>query len=152
MGFASGGFFGGGTKTSSSKAYTTTTTKTMDQRLGIEGGVGGGQVIGPESSVATGPGVAARTGDYSPLTQWVTGNKYKVGLTGMEVQGLLQQQSAGFVAAADMSAASNAKLAQLATTALSAQQGMPVDWGKYIVPIGVIIGIVMVVRSRKRGR
>ena len=140
------GFMGSESKSSSTSQ---TITKPADQRIGVEGGLAG-QLIGPEAVVAQGGGITARTGDYSPLTQSITGNKFKMGLSGAEVKSLLEQQTVGFQTAATSAAATNAKLAELATTALTAQTGVPADWIKYVVPLGVIVAVVVIAKRKRR--
>lgn len=134
---------------SESRSSSTTITKPADQRIGVEGGMAG-QLIGPEATVSQGGGIATRTGDYSPLTQTITGNKYRIGMTGGEVADLLRQQSLGFAAATTSAAETNAKMAALATTALSTQAGLPADWTKYILPVGVLLTIVALARAGRR--
>lgn len=138
------GLFGSDSK---SQSTSTTLNKPADQRIGVEGGMSG-LLIGPDATTATGGGMATRTGDYSPLT--ITGNKFKVGMTGADVTALLKEQSLGFATAASAAAETNAKMASLATTALGAQTtGLPIDFGKLVVPVAVIIGIVLIARRRK---
>lgn len=138
-----GSLFGDSSKTSQSIA--TTITKTQDQRIGIEGGFAG-QMVAPGGTLASPGSVATTVGDYSTLTQTISGNKFKVGMSGQEVADLVRLSSA---AVASVATDSNAKLQSLATTALSSQSGIPADWQKYIVPVGALLVVLAYV---KKGR
>ena len=146
--------FGGGSKTSQSTS--SSLTKTADQRVGVEGGLGGGQLVGPEANVANPGSIATRVGDFSSVTQTVTGNKFKVGMTGAEVQGIVQQANLGFANASAATSQAIDKLASLANTSLGAvqqaQTGVPADWQKYIVPVGVLVVIAVALRRKQKAR
>jgi hypothetical protein len=149
-----GGFFGGGESTSTTNQQTTTNTRTADQRIGVEGGLGSGQLVGPEAAVANGAAsVAGKVGDFSTLTQTITGNKYRVGMSGADVAAIMQQANGAFATAAASNSDTVDKLSNLATTALGsvqqAQTGVPADWQKYIVPVGVLVVIALAFKRRK---
>ncbi len=76
------GLFGG-----SSKKTTTTTsiTSPADQRVGIEGQVGG-QFVGPEATVAN-AGLSTRVGDFSSMSQTI--GDLTMGLSGEQVKSIL---------------------------------------------------------------
>jgi hypothetical protein len=136
----------GGDSSSSSSSTSHTLTKTQDNRTAAEGG---SVAIGPGTNMGAPGAVTTRVGDFSSMTQTVTGNKFKTGMTGAEVAAIVRETNGAFATAASSNAATQAKMAELATTALSAQSNVPADWGKYIVPVGVIIAIVAIARRRR---
>ncbi len=81
------GFMGSESKSTSTSQ---TITKPSDQRIGVEGGVGG-QVIGPESTVAQN-GIVARAGEYGKVTQNITNRN--TGLAPADVRGILDSLTA----------------------------------------------------------
>jgi hypothetical protein len=147
-----GSLFGSDSKNSQSQTYSS--TKTQDQRVGVEGGLAGGQLVGPEANVANPGGIATSVGDYGQMTQTLTGNKFKVGMTGNEVAAIVQQANVGFANSTAATSAAIDKLSSLANTALGAvqqaQTGVPADLQKYIVPIGALIVAAIWIRRKRR--
>ncbi len=135
--------FGGGSKTSQSTS--TTSTKTMDQRVGVEGGLAGGQLVGPEANVANPGSIATRVGDFSQVTQTITGNKFRVGMTGGEVKELLNTQAT--IQAGNLGVVKDFASSSLNAVA-AAQQGRTTEWQQYI-PV-IIIGLVAAAAVTKR--
>lgn len=136
-----GGIFGGGGK----EIKTTTTAQTgraMDLRTALEGTLSG-TLIGP-AAIVSGPGITTKTGDFSPLTQTITGNKFRVGMTSAEVKGLLEQQAAtGLEALGAVRDFSQSAL----SAAVQARTGEPTDLTRY-VPY-VIVGVIALVALRR---
>jgi hypothetical protein len=85
------GFMGSESKSTSTSQ---TITKPSDQRIGVEGGVGG-QVIGPESTVAQN-GIVARAGEYGKVTQNITNRN--TGLAPADVRGILDSLTGSLTA------------------------------------------------------
>lgn len=146
--FGGGAFGGGGTNESQNWTSSYSQTKTQDQRVGVEG-LGGGQVIGPESSAADAPGsTAARIGDFSNLSQTITqrGNKYTTGMTGAEVTALLDQQNS----LADVALGRISDFAGSALqTAATVRTGEMPDWQRYI-PLALGLGAIVLMWRVKR--
>lgn len=114
-------------------------SQTADQRVQIES-TGGGQFVGP-GAFAVNPGaLGIQTGASGHVS--LSGNKFKLGMSGSEVAGLLAQQSLVARDMLDSQAATAGKLANLATTALETQSATPVEWQKFI-PF-IIAGVVVV--------
>jgi len=126
---------------SSKKSYSTAVNKTIDARVGVEGGgvgIGAGATVG-------GGGLTTSVSDMGNLSQSFEGASFTTGLTGpdivqlMEAQGEISRQSAD----------ASGRLADLALTSLSAAKvGQSVDWKQYI-PIA-IVGVVMIAAQRRR--
>jgi hypothetical protein len=143
------GLFGGdssATYTKKSSSTVHTASRTQDQRIGVEGGLGGGLLAGPESNVALPGAIATRVGDFSTMTQSFTGNKFRVGMTSAEVKdivtGATAQNTAQLAAVSDFG--------QSALSAVSAARtGEPSDYTRYI-PY-VIVGLIALAVVR-RGR
>ncbi len=123
--------FGGGSKTSQSTS--TSSTKTQDQRIGIEGGMSG-QLVAPGGTLASPGSVAQSVGDFSNVTY--SGNKYKIGMSGQEVLGLLQQQ--GNLAAENLGTVKDFASSSLAAVAATRTGELP-NWQKYI-PLMIVAG------------
>lgn len=136
-----GGLFGSGGKEIKT---TTQTGRAMDLRTAVEGGLGGGMLVGPEAQLPTG-GISTKTGDFSPLTQTITGNKFRVGMTSTEVKGLLEQQAATGLAA--LGAVRDFSQSAL-SAAVQARTGEPSDLGRYVPYL--IVGIVALAVIRRR--
>jgi hypothetical protein len=134
--------------TTTTKQYTTSVNIASDLRTGVET-MSGGVLLGPESTVGAPGGFTTSVGDYSSMTQTITGNKFKTGMSGEEVAALLREQNLGYATAAGSGAETQARMAALAATALTAQTGIPADWTKYIVPVALIIGVVMIARRHR---
>ena len=129
-------------------AFSYSVPKTYDQRMGIEGGMGGGTLIGPEANYASPGSVATRVGDFSTMNQTLTGNKFKVGMSGQEVRELLTQQ--GSLATDQLGRVTDfGKAAMAAVQAGRAQdQGTALDW-KQLLPLGVVAIIVLAALRRR---
>lgn len=138
-----GGFFGGGEKKTTT--YATTTSFAADWRTAVEGGLGGGTLVGPGANVGAPGSITTRLGDYSTLNQNLSGSRFRVGMTGAEVKDLLVQQ-------ADISGRSLASVADFGNRALqvaaAAQTGELANWQRYL-PI-LIIGVVAFAAVRHR--
>ena len=136
--------FGGGSKTS--KSTSQAITRTQDQRIGIEGGLGGGVLVGPESAFAMPGSVVTRAGDFSSITTNLAGSKFRVGMTGAEVKELLQQQ--GSLASEQLARVGDFAQASL-SAATAARTGEATDLTRYI-PYAVIgIVVLAVIKSRR---
>jgi hypothetical protein len=126
----------------SSKSYSATSLK--DLRTDFSGATIG-QVAAPGGTLASPGSLAVGTGDYSPVN---LSGKFKMGMTGIEVKGLLEQQAITTAKVLETQAGNAQALADLAITAVSASKtGSSIDWRQYI-PIG-IVGLIAIAIVRR---
>jgi hypothetical protein len=121
--------------TKKSTSTSTTVSQASDLRTGVES-MTGGTLIGPKAIVGAAGGVTTGIGDYSTMSQYVTGNAFKVGMSGTEVKDLLGTQAS--LADKQISAMTEFGSAALASVnagraaELAAVTGTLPNWQKYI--------------------
>ncbi len=129
---------------SSKKTYTTAQSVQADKRVDQSGSVIG-QAAGPDSLLTSAGSVGARAGDFSTVSQTVTGNRFKIGMTGAEVKDLLIQT--GETAGKSLNAVKDFATASLNQVA-AASMGRTTDWQQYL-PI-VVIGLIAYAAVKRR--
>jgi hypothetical protein len=125
-----------------SRAY----TFQADKRVDLSGATVG-QFTSPDSLITNPGSIGARAGDFGKIEQTITGNRFRIGMTGAEVKDLLVQvgetNRAGLNAVQDFAASS---LNQVA----AAQSGRTTDWQQFI-PL-IAIGLIAYAAVRRRSR
>jgi len=123
----------------------TTLTIQKDLRTDLSQAVAG-QIAGP-GGVTTQPGsIGVSAGDYGRVSLNLAGAKFRTGMTGPDVLGLLQQQ--GTLASAQL-----AKVGDFAQSALSAataaRTGEATDLTRYIPYAVIAVVVLAVIKSRR---
>jgi hypothetical protein len=124
----------------SSKAYTVQSDKRVDLS-----GATVGQATAPDSLITNPGSIGARAGDFSQVSQQITGNRFRIGMTGAEVKDLLVQ--VGETSSSNLNAVKDFAASSL-TQVAAAQSGRTTDWQQYI-PL-IAIGLVAYAAVRRR--
>jgi hypothetical protein len=141
------GLFGlfGSESSSSSRSETNSANKTIDARLGIEGGntgqvVSQGAVVGNPGSITTG------VGDFATVTQTLSGD-FKMGMSGAEVKDLVSnvqesaQQTSQLVS--DFGSKALSAVSQATT-------GEATDLTRYVPYLAVALIAYVALRAKRR--